>query len=327
MKNFNGYGNIAFLLLIFVIFSTIYFSALSFADTAGNSSFTADYEITGFATEAQINSTNYNASISGALISDVTNNSNFTVYFGMLPGAVETTTTTPATTTTTAAGGIGGTVAYSTSDDRVSGILVDPGANVSLKAFTGVPITLINFIANRTISNGAISIKKVNSENLTIAKTKETANLYLEITTNIPALAVKDLKIRFYVPKTWMDSSKAESSQIALQRYSGGAWARLPTVMISTDANNYYFESESPGFSFFAITALPPGETAPLTTATTATTTTGEVTTTTTPAESTTTTAPSKKPAAKNILEIIGDLLKSLFDAIKKLIETIFGKK
>ncbi len=263
-----------------VLTAAIFFAAiaaLSFAFTVGNSvdnNYIVDYDITGLATGDPINSTSYNVSLSGTILGDSLINStnktsgvNYNITYGILAGATEITVTT--STTTTAPGGSSGIVSYSAStDDRVSGITVDPGTNVSIKAIQNASISLINFISNRTISNAGINVKKIEPAKAlqTAAAPTQKVFEYIEITkTNIADDALRTVKIKFLVTKAWMAENKVSESQVALQRLESSGWRKLPTKKISEDATNINFESDSPGLSIYAITVLPEGETPPST--------------------------------------------------------------
>lgn len=67
---------------------------------------------------------------------------------------------------------------------------------------------------------------------------------------------IKDAKIRFKVNSSWMQTMGISSSDIKLQRYSGNTWQMLPTTQVSNATGYVIFESQTPGFSPFAITAV-----------------------------------------------------------------------
>ncbi|MDK2940040.1 MAG: hypothetical protein PWQ51_2205 [Methanolobus sp.] len=65
---------------------------------------------------------------------------------------------------------------------------------------------------------------------------------------------VKDLKIGFKVEKAWIEENGVDAGTIKLYRYADGTWNALPTSMIVDDGEYVHFESQTPGFSPFAIT-------------------------------------------------------------------------
>jgi PGF-pre-PGF domain-containing protein len=60
--------------------------------------------------------------------------------------------------------------------------------------------------------------------------------------------------INFRVSKIWMEENQIQASNVKLNRYHLNAWNPLPTVKKGEDSDYMFFESETPGFSPFAIT-------------------------------------------------------------------------
>ncbi|SDF67003.1 PGF-pre-PGF domain-containing protein [Methanolobus vulcani] len=67
-------------------------------------------------------------------------------------------------------------------------------------------------------------------------------------------------EITFKVSKQWLEDNDADPTSVRLYRYSGGSWNELKTSRIGTDANNYYFKAQTPGFSPFAIVSTGSGQ-------------------------------------------------------------------
>ncbi len=67
---------------------------------------------------------------------------------------------------------------------------------------------------------------------------------------------IADPVIGFKVPRTWMANNDVEKGYIRLYRYSSGTWNELPTRIMNEDDKYVYFESKTPGFSPFAISAI-----------------------------------------------------------------------
>jgi hypothetical protein len=66
------------------------------------------------------------------------------------------------------------------------------------------------------------------------------------------------------VEKSWYDTNGYDAATTKLRRKVGETWQDLPTTKTGEDASYYYFEAESPGLSYFAITALKKGYVAPV---------------------------------------------------------------
>ncbi|ADE35993.1 PGF-pre-PGF domain-containing protein [Methanohalophilus mahii] len=62
--------------------------------------------------------------------------------------------------------------------------------------------------------------------------------------------------VGFRVSKEWISDNDVESSSVVLCRYNDGEWTQLPTEVIDENENYFIYESETPGFSPFAISAI-----------------------------------------------------------------------
>ncbi|RLE45474.1 hypothetical protein DRJ22_04255, partial [Candidatus Woesearchaeota archaeon] len=73
-------------------------------------------------------------------------------------------------------------------------------------------------------------------------------------TENFDDTQIKEATIRFKIPKTWMQNNKVQPKDIILKRLEK-EWTELPTKFTDFDGENYNFKADSPGLSYFAITA------------------------------------------------------------------------
>jgi hypothetical protein len=64
---------------------------------------------------------------------------------------------------------------------------------------------------------------------------------------------VADLIVGFKVERSWMANNNVDKAAIRLYRYSADTWNSLPTAITGEDDQYVYFESQTPGFSPFAI--------------------------------------------------------------------------
>ena len=78
---------------------------------------------------------------------------------------------------------------------------------------------------------------------------------YLQINTKNIGDALKEAKIRFNVDKKWINENNIDKSNIKLNRYSNEQWNELFTKELSSTDSQISYESTSPGFSYFAISA------------------------------------------------------------------------
>lgn len=130
------------------------------------------------------------------------------------------------------------------------------------------PDTPINTsIGNSDISNIYIKVKGrvenivINFEKL-LEKPSNTPDppglvyAYYRISTNISKDSIEKATITFSIPKEWLLKQNIEVDNIVLLRYVSDKWERLSTRLISENTTHYIFLAESPGFSYFALSAI-----------------------------------------------------------------------
>jgi PGF-pre-PGF domain-containing protein len=128
-----------------------------------------------------------------------------------------------------------------------------------------LPLTEIIFTPNKNI-NGTVKIKARGLVSAPATNTVVSGEVYKYfeiITENIKDIEMKNGKLDFKIPKSWLSENSIDKNTIALYRYSL-AWSRMPTTQKSEDSSYYYFESLVPGFSNFAITGTKIVQAAPL---------------------------------------------------------------
>ncbi|ABN57144.1 MULTISPECIES: Ig-like domain-containing protein [Methanoculleus] len=76
--------------------------------------------------------------------------------------------------------------------------------------------------------------------------------------------------LTFIVPAKWLEEHGMLPEDVRLMRYVDGGWQILETEVIGEENGNYHFQATTPGFSTFAIAAMP--ENATMTTETNVTT-------------------------------------------------------
>jgi PGF-pre-PGF domain-containing protein len=62
--------------------------------------------------------------------------------------------------------------------------------------------------------------------------------------------------IGFKVKRPWIEENEIEISSINLFRFADGMWQNLPTEMVEETDEHFIFESDTPGFSSFAICSV-----------------------------------------------------------------------
>jgi PGF-pre-PGF domain-containing protein len=83
--------------------------------------------------------------------------------------------------------------------------------------------------------------------------------IYLNIQVGSPGIVtestIKGSRVKFRVNNSWLKQVGLTAADVRLQRYDGTVWEVLPTTMDSNSVDYAIFESQTPGFSPFAITA------------------------------------------------------------------------
>jgi PGF-pre-PGF domain-containing protein len=149
-------------------------------------------------------------------------------------------------------------------------IQADVPANITIPADVAKEgITKITITTLINISSVEINLKKLDSA---AAGAGENVYKYFNISAkNLNESSIKNVSIDFEVTQNWISSNNLNKSTVKLKRYKD-VWTELNTIQISEDSDKAYFRAETPGFSFFAITAeknavptTPPGEEEPKT--------------------------------------------------------------
>src|SRR3989338_138150 len=264
-------SNIAFIVVLILLamplglYITGYFTATS-------SNYEASAEATALESEGVVSSQNYEAMVSGSVFGGEATSSNYKAIMGILPSSFLFNDTAQPEAGAPAGGH---RVFYQASGGRVISILTYIKANVTLTLFEDTSINSINFIGNKSITSGVVEAKKLEASALPAAPPTEKIYELLNLTKlNIDDLSFLIVKIRFTVNKLLLSENSLEEWQIFVERLEQAGWKKLPTIKISDDSEKINYEADSPSLSFFAITALPSGETPPTSTTTSTTTTT-----------------------------------------------------
>lgn len=131
---------------------------------------------------------------------------------------------------------------------------IEAGENASV-TFEKTDITRIIINANNTIHNAKVTIQQIEKP-ANVTNISGIPYRYFNVTTtNLTAADITNAIIEFRVNKTWLNESNVDETTIKLNRYSdiNNNWNALPTSKVEEDNASLYFESETQGFSLFAI--------------------------------------------------------------------------
>jgi PGF-pre-PGF domain-containing protein len=170
-------------------------------------------------------------------------------------------TTSAATTTTTNTGSSGGssggtgTSTSTSSSAKVSQQFTDISAGTQTMSVpsTAIAFTYIIFTLKNPV-NGTF-VMTVEKRDLPSFISALAGKIYQYIEVNKAIIKDSDVSsaiIKFRVEKSWINSNSIDPDTITLYRYTT-QWNKLETTETSDDSTYYYYESNSPGMSYFAI--------------------------------------------------------------------------
>lgn len=140
-------------------------------------------------------------------------------------------------------------------------VFVTKDAQVSYAFRTeGNRITSVQFFSLKTSGNIQATIEVLKDKS-SFAKSNAPGKVYQQMNIWVGKVGfvvpenVNDLKIDFKVDKSWLEENKIDTATVKLYRYADSSWKALPTSVTAEDEVYIYFESQTPGFSPFAISS------------------------------------------------------------------------
>ncbi|MBI5698512.1 MAG: PGF-pre-PGF domain-containing protein, partial [Thaumarchaeota archaeon] len=242
-------------------------SSVSSTAISGNSLANNQFTVTG----GTAGSYTLTATVSSPVQADLTTSKSLTV-------------TTATTTTTAAAGGSTGSTVVETGKITKTftsiTVLTPKTIAESQLVDSKTKLTEVYIAVATRVTDVSITIEKL-AGRPTDATEAPNAYEYIKITTK-NLVNISQAKMKFKTEKSWASNNKIDVSTIALYRYTT-SWNKLKTAKLSEDSTYYYFEAETPDFSYFAIGGEKLARATTTTTAVTTKTTTVITTTTTVP--------------------------------------------
>ncbi|MEM2974063.1 MAG: PGF-pre-PGF domain-containing protein, partial [Candidatus Micrarchaeia archaeon] len=116
-------------------------------------------------------------------------------------------------------------------------------------------VTDIAITSRRDLEGVKIEVKRLDAKPAALPEPPKGVYKYLEIKAeNASSDDLLSAKINFQVAKSWI-GTRYNASTVSLMRHVKGGWAELDTSLVGQTSTHYLFEANSPGFSYFAITA------------------------------------------------------------------------
>ena len=151
-------------------------------------------------------------------------------------------------------GGGGGTTPPSeTKDSRVFSELA-AGENTIAIDKQLLPFSEYEFTTNQKLTQITVTTEAKTTKPSYAPVPSGNVYKYITISSGLtPQVLVGNVEIEFKIEKTWF--TNYDMHTVKLLRYQGNAWNTLTTSYQRETSDYYYYISESPGFSLFAITA------------------------------------------------------------------------
>ncbi len=158
----------------------------------------------------------------------------------------------PATSSTTSSESSGGGTAKSSSVATNAGV----PTSIPINSPADTEITGITITTNSDASKVSISVSEidVSSADIEISSNGLVYKAFQIIPEGINDSQIENASISFKVDKNWVQENNMDTSTIKLYR-KNGEWASLPTTFVSQDADYFYYNGISKGFSDYAIVA------------------------------------------------------------------------
>lgn len=123
------------------------------------------------------------------------------------------------------------------------------------------PIKSVQFFALTNSGRVAASIEVLQDRSSYVdsdapGKIYRQMNIWVGTPGQIGSDVAKDFLISFKVERSWLEDNNIDAKGIKLYRYADNNWNALPTSQTNADKEYVYFESQTPGFSPFAIVAV-----------------------------------------------------------------------
>ena len=149
------------------------------------------------------------------------------------------------------------------SDTREGFVIGNVSAGVTLNLTAQDPelhgVTGISIILSDNASGVVVRFENASTDSDSTFAVKSGESVYSYIKFTIEGFTddeVVNASVRFRVDRSWFETEGLDVSSLRLYRHASGAWSELETGLVGEDDTYYYFESQTPGFSVFAITAM-----------------------------------------------------------------------
>ncbi|MBU3905146.1 MAG: PGF-pre-PGF domain-containing protein, partial [Nanoarchaeota archaeon] len=162
--------------------------------------------------------------------------------------------TTTAAASSTAGSSAGGFVTETTEQTVSITQILAGETKTMIFTDTNLGVSSVDITAKNTLNNIELKIGTLSALPSDISIVVGEVYKYLQFTpTKISETDLSTAKIKFKVTNSWLTDNNIDPDTVALNRWIT-RWNKLPTVKTSEDSTYTYYEAETSGFSYFAIT-------------------------------------------------------------------------
>ncbi|MBI2105340.1 S8 family serine peptidase [Candidatus Woesearchaeota archaeon] len=154
-----------------------------------------------------------------------------------------------------AGGAAGGAATTTATDKSVLKFQANAGDVKSFGISKDVGISGLDLEFKNAVTNAEVTVEK-QDEQPSGTSAVDNVYKYIKININFVDTDLKEAKIKFNVPKSWITiNALNDPTKIFMSRYNDGKWQKLETLTAGIEEENQKYEAITPGFSYFAVSA------------------------------------------------------------------------
>ncbi|MFH1408748.1 MAG: PGF-pre-PGF domain-containing protein [Nanoarchaeota archaeon] len=122
-----------------------------------------------------------------------------------------------------------------------------------------IPVYRVRFTAGQTLTTPGLTVRAFLAKPETLAVPNAKVFKYMEFTPeNMEGDQLDTITVDFSIPRAWMAENNVQAAHVVMFRYNGADLQQLETTNTGSNADEFLFSVELPGFSYFAIAAIVP---------------------------------------------------------------------
>jgi PGF-pre-PGF domain-containing protein len=125
-------------------------------------------------------------------------------------------------------------------------------------ARNATPVTAVEFDARKSAGKITVTVEMLKNQSVLVSGLPEGEvyrhfNIWAGNNGFASPENIQNPTVSFRVEKDWLSENRIDPASVSLYRYSAYNWTELPSQITGEDETFFYFESETPGFAFFAV--------------------------------------------------------------------------